>query len=74
MQTDAAGELPTGTDIEPIAGEPTRWRVNSATRKEFAFIVDSDWEGGWGCGCERFMVTGQECRHIRQVKEFLKLK
>jgi hypothetical protein len=59
---------------EPIEGEPTRWVVRSATRKDFAFIVDSDWQGGWGCGCEQYQVRGLECRHIRAVKEFLTKK
>ena len=62
-------------EIQPIAGEPTRWLVQSATRPDYAFIVDSDYadEGrrGWACGCEQWMVRGVECRHIRKVKQFL---
>jgi hypothetical protein len=54
--------------IEPIAGEPTRWVVMSESRDGWAFIVDSDYEGGWACGCEQFMVRGLECKHIRAVK------
>ena len=56
-----------------MAHEPTRWWVRSATRKEVVYIVDSDWEGGWGCACEQFLARGQECRHIRLCKQ-LKMK
>jgi hypothetical protein len=55
--------------IEPILNEPTRWIVNSSTRWHMAFIVDSDYEDGWACGCEDFMSRGRECKHIRAVKQ-----
>lgn len=55
--------------IEPIQGEPTRWVVYSTTRKDYAFIVDSDWYGKWACGCEQYMARGVECKHIRAVKD-----
>ena len=54
--------------IQPIHGEPTRWFVPSRTRKNYAFIVDSDYHGKWACGCEQFLVRGRECGHIRMVK------
>jgi len=56
--------------VEPIPHEPTRYFVKSATRPDYTFVVDSQYEGGWACGCEQFMVRGVECRHIRLVKEF----
>jgi hypothetical protein len=60
--------------IEPIPGERTRWIVYSTTRKNYAFIVDSDWDeprpglGRWACGCEQFMVRGVICKHILAVQ------
>lgn len=54
--------------IDPIPGEPTRWWVQSATRKEVAHIVDSDYDGAWACSCEDCMVRGKECKHIAAVK------
>lgn len=62
-------------NIEPIYGERTRWIVYSTTRKDYAFIVDSDWgehrlgKGKWACGCEQYMVRGVSCKHIRGVKD-----
>lgn len=65
--------------IERIAGEPTRWFVRSSTRRDYTFVVDSDWESeteagqapghsrGWACGCEQFMVRGKCCHHIDDV-------
>jgi hypothetical protein len=64
--------------IRPIPHEPTRFVVESETRPDFAFIVDSDWPGGlaapkpgvggWACGCERFMADNEICKHIRDVR------
>ena len=54
--------------VSPIPNEPTRYFVKSATRPDYTFVVDSDYEGGWACGCEQFMVREQECPHIRLVK------
>ena len=61
-------------NIEPIPGEATRWIVQSTSRKDLAFIVDSDYYTGradgsrWACGCEQFMVRGLICKHILAVK------
>lgn len=55
-------------EIEPVEHERGRWWVKSRTRKDVVYIVDADWEGGWGCACEQFMVRERECAHIRAVK------
>lgn len=55
-------------NITPIPHEETRWRVMSESRDGWGFIVDSDYEGGWACGCEDFMSRNRECKHIAAVK------
>jgi len=32
-------------------------------------LVDTDYDGIWQCGCERSMIHGEFCRHMRQVKK-----
>ena len=54
-------------NVEPIPHEPTRYFVKSATRPDYTFVVDSNYEDGWSCGCEQFMVRGKSCPHIRKV-------
>jgi hypothetical protein len=59
--------------IEPIPGEPTRWIVQSESRKDYAFIVDLDYSeagepGRPACGCEQFMVRGIVCKHILAIQ------
>ena len=56
-------------DIQPIPGEPTRWLVASSSRPDTAFVVDSDDDGRWACGCEDCMVRRRECKHIRELKQ-----
>lgn len=55
--------------VWPVSGEPERFFVLSRSRPAITHIVDSNWEGGWGCSCEQFQVRGLECPHIRAVKE-----
>lgn len=54
--------------VRPIPGEPARWFVGSASRPDVTHIVDTDWEGGYGCSCEHFQVRGIECNHILAVR------
>lgn len=67
--TDERRDYP-AVGVYPIYGELTRWRVFSGSRPGVAFIVDSDYQGRWACGCEHWMVNETECRHIRLVKQF----
>lgn len=54
--------------VEPLEHEPTRWLVESRSRAGLVHLVDSDYEGGWACSCEQWMVRGRECPHIRAVQ------
>lgn len=53
----------------PVPFEPTRWWVPSASHPGDDYLVDSDYEGGWVCTCDGFMLGGRECRHIKRVKQ-----
>ena len=57
---------------EQIPNESARWFVLSESRPEITHIVDTEWEGGYGCSCEQYMVRGLECKHIKAVKAELK--
>ncbi len=58
-------------DCQRIPGEPARWFVRSKSRPDITHIVDTEWQGGFGCGCEQYQVRGLECKHIRMVKAVL---
>lgn len=58
--------------VWPVAGEAERFFVGSRSRPAITHIVDSNWDGGWGCSCEQFQVRGLECPHIKAVKQRLK--
>ena len=61
--------METEMQIRRVWGEAERFFVGSRSRPDITHIVDSNWEGGWGCSCEQFQVRGLECPHIRAAKQ-----
>jgi hypothetical protein len=70
--------------IEPIEGEPLRFRCESHTEGQSDYIVDlADWGGNGSCVCADFSIrklkklkegypfhsNWTECKHIKAAKE-----
>jgi len=69
--------------VEPVPGEPLRYMVPSATRRNLVHLVDlASYDGNGECSCEHFEFRCRprleagfepssklECRHIKLAKE-----
>ena len=53
--------------IQPITGEPTRYYVQSRSRKDIIHVVDVEEQG---CSCESFDFR-KSCSHLREVNKLL---
>jgi len=58
--------------IIPMAFERTRFWVASETNPAGPpHLVDTDYDGAYGCSCHDHQCRERECKHIRAVKRFL---
>lgn len=55
--------------IAPVHFEPTRFWVESETRRGDWHMVDLDDDGKPGCSCHDFMCRDRTCKHIEAVIE-----
>jgi hypothetical protein len=60
------------SQVTPVEHEPGRYWVPSSRPDHEPHLVDMDDNGRPGCSCEDAMARNRECRHIREVRAFLK--
>jgi hypothetical protein len=59
------------TDIE-VLDAPFRFLVRSGRDPNLSYIVDLNHEGRAVCSCDRNMLGGRVCRHIKAIRRLIK--